>query len=140
MFLLDTNIVSELRKAPGGKADAGVVAWARSVNTASLYLSVLSVYELEHGVLGRERHDVKQGAVLRRWLNEHVLPSFAGRILPVDVDIAVRSATLSVPDGMSERDGFIAATALVHRMTVVTRNTADFQRTAVQLHNPWSTT
>jgi predicted nucleic acid-binding protein len=75
--------------------------------------------------------------VLRRWLNEHVLPGFAGRILPLDVDIAVRSAGLSVPDRVSERDGFIAATALVHRMTVVTRNTADFQRTGVQLHNPW---
>jgi predicted nucleic acid-binding protein len=140
MFLLDTNVVSELRKAPGGKADAGVVAWARSVNTATLYLSVLTVYELELGVLSRERRDTHQGAVLRRWLNDHVIPGFTGRILPVDVDIAVRSATLSVPDRVSERDGFIAATALVHRLTVVTRNTADFQRTAVQLHNPWSTT
>ena len=137
MFLLDTNVVSELRKAPAGKADAGVVAWARSVSAASLYLSVLSVYELELGVLGRERHDTKLGAVLRRWLNEHVLPGFAGRILPLDVDIAVRSAALSVPDRVSERDGFMAATALVHRMTVVTRNTPDFQRTGVQLHNPW---
>ena len=139
MFLLDTNVVSELRKAPTGKADAGVVAWARSVNTASLYLSVLSVYELELGVLGRERQDTQQGAVLRRWLNEHVLPTFAGRILPLDLDIALRTAALSVPDRVSERDSFIAATALVHRMTVVTRNIADFQRTAVQLHNPWGT-
>jgi predicted nucleic acid-binding protein len=77
--------------------------------------------------------------VLRRWLNEHVLPGFAGRILPLDVDIAVRGAGLSVLDRVSERDGFIAATALVHRMTVVTRNTADFQRTGVRLHNPWGT-
>ena len=139
MFLLDTNVVSELRKAPSGKADAGVVAWARSVNTASLYLSVLSVYELELGVLARERHDTQQGAVLRRSLNEHALTSFACRILPLDVDIAVRSAGLSVPDRVSERDSFIAANALVHRMTVVTRNIVDFQRTAVQLHNPWGT-
>jgi predicted nucleic acid-binding protein/PHD/YefM family antitoxin component YafN of YafNO toxin-antitoxin module len=113
MFLLDTNVVSELRKAPSGKADAGVLA--------------------------RERDDTQQGAVLRRSLNEHALTSFAGRILPLDVDIAVRSAGLSVPDRVSERDSFIAANALVHRMTVVTRNIVDFQRTAVQLHNPWGT-
>jgi toxin FitB len=138
MFLLDTNVVSELRKSPSGKADAGVIAWAKSVAASSLYLSALSVYELELGVLGKERCDKQQGALLRRWLNEHVLPSFAGRILPLDVDVAVRIAALSVRDRVSERDGFIAATALVHRMTVVTRNTSDFQRTGVQLHNPWT--
>jgi hypothetical protein len=138
MFLLDTNVVSELRKAPGGKADPGVVAWARSVSASSLYLSALTVYELELGVLAKERQDGPQGSLLRRWLNEQVLPSFAGRILALDLDVAVRSAALSVPDRVSERDGFIAATALVHRMTVVTRNTPDFQRTGVPLHNPWA--
>lgn len=138
MFLLDTNVVSELRKAPGGKADAGVVAWARSVAVSSLYLSALSVYELELGVLAKERQDPRQGALLRRWLDEQVLPGFAGRVLPLDLDVARRGAGLSVPDRVSERDGFIAATALVHRMTVVTRNTADFQRTGATLHNPWS--
>lgn len=138
MFLLDTNVVSELRKAPGGRADAGVVAWARSVAAASLYLSALSVYELELGILRKERQDRHQGAILRKWLSDHVLPSFAGRILPLDLDIALRSAALSVPDRVSERDGFIAATALVHRMTVVTRNVGDFERTGVLLHNPWA--
>ena len=138
MFLLDTNVVSELRKAPSGKADPGVVAWAKSVPASSLYLSVLSVYELELGVLGKERQDSHQGALLRRWLNDHVLPGFAGRILPLDPAIVVRSAALSVPDRMPERDGFIAATALVHGMTVVTRNTSDFERTGVKLHNPWT--
>ena len=137
MYLLDTNVVSELRKAPSGKADAGVVAWARSVPATSLYLSALSVYELELGILGKERQDLHQGAILRKWMNEHVLPSFAGRVLPLDADVAVRTAVLSVPDRVSERDGFIAATALVHRMTVVTRNTADFERTGVPLLNPW---
>ena len=76
---------------------------------------------------------------MRRWLNENVLTSFAVCILPLDVDIAVRSAGLSVPDRVAELSGFIAATALVHRMTVVTRNIVDFQRTAVQLHNPCGT-
>ncbi|HOM15606.1 MAG TPA: type II toxin-antitoxin system VapC family toxin [Rubrivivax sp.] len=138
MFLLDTNVVSELRKAPAGRADAGVVSWARSVAASSLYLSVLSVYELELGVLAKERQDLRQGTILRKWLNHHVLASFAGRILALDVDVALRSAVLNVPDRVSERDGFIAATALVHRMTVVTRNTADFRRTGVMLLDPWS--
>ncbi len=140
MFLLDTNVVSELRKAAAGRADAGVVAWARSVAASSLYLSALSVYELELGVLGKERQDLRQGTILRKWLVDHVLPSFAGRILPLDVEVALRSAALHVPDRVSERDGFIAATALVHRMTVVTRNTADFRRTGVVLLDPWSAT
>jgi predicted nucleic acid-binding protein len=138
VFLLDTNVVSELRKAPAGRADAGVVSWARSVAASSLYLSVLSVYELELGVLAKERQDLRQGTILRKWLNHHVLASFAGRILALDVDVALRSAVLNVPDRVSERDGFIAATALVHRMTVVTRNTADFRRTGVMLLDPWS--
>lgn len=138
MFLLDTNVVSELRKAPSGKADAHVVAWAKSVPAASLHLSVLSVYELEMGVVAMERKDARRGALLRRWLNDQVLPAFAGRILPLDVDVAIRSAALNVPDRLAERDGFIAATALVHRMTVVTRNTADFERTGVALHDPWT--
>lgn len=140
MFLLDTNVVSELRKAPAGRADAGVVAWAQSVAASSLYLSSLSVYELELGILGKERQDLRQGTILRRWLNDHVLPSFADRILPLDVEVALRSAALNVPDRVSERDGFIAATALVHRMTVVTRNPADFDRTGVALLDPWSAT
>ncbi|MFT3817287.1 MAG: type II toxin-antitoxin system VapC family toxin [Rubrivivax sp.] len=138
MFLLDTNVVSELRKAPGGKADAAVVAWAKSVAAASLYLSVLSVYELELGILAKERQDLRQGALLRRWMVDHVLPGFASRILPLDVDVALRSAALSTPDRVSERDGFIAATALVHRMTLVTRNLADFKRTGVPLLDPWA--
>lgn len=140
MFLLDTNVVCELRKAPAGRADAGVVAWARSVAASSLYLSVLSVYELELGILAKERQDLRQGTILRKWLIDHVLPSFAGRILALDVEVALRSAALNVPDRVSERDGFIAATALVHRMTVVTGNTADFSRTGVALLDPWSAT
>ena len=138
MFLLDTNVVSELRKAPAGKADAAVVAWARSEPASSLSLSVLSIYELELGILGKERQDPRQGALLRRWLQDHVLPTFEGRILPLDVPIVQRSAALHVPDKMPERDGFIAATALVHGMTVATRNTADFERAGVKLLNPWA--
>ena len=138
MYLLDTNVVSELRKVRAGKADAQVALWADSVDAADLYLSVISVQELEIGVLLAERRDATQGAVLRAWLNGHVLPAFADRILSVDTAVARRSAQLHVPDPHPVRDGLIAATALVHGMTVVTRNVADFESTGVQLLNPWN--
>jgi len=137
MYLLDTNVVSELRKASAGKADADVTSWAKSVPAGSLFLSVISILELERGVLLNERRDSPQGATLREWLDHHVLPAFHGRILPVDIAVAQRCAALHVSDPRSERDAIIAATALVHEMTVVTRNVADFRATPVQLFNPW---
>lgn len=137
MYLLDTNVVSELRKARAGKADPNVVRWADSVNAGELYLSVISVQELEIGVLLVERRDSIQGAMLRTWLNDHVLPAFAGRILPVDTMVALRSARMHVPDPHPVRDGLIAATALVHGMTIVTRNVDDFIRTGSMVLNPW---
>lgn len=137
MYLLDTNVVSELRKVRLGKADDGVAAWADSVEADSLYLSVISIEEIEIGVLRAERRDPAQGAALRAWLEESVLPAFAGRILPVDVAAARRSARLQVPDPRPVSDGLIAATALVHGLTLVTRNVADFQGTGVKLLNPW---
>ena len=137
MYLLDTNVVSELRKVHAGKADALVAAWADSVDAADLYLSVITVQELEIGVLLAERRDPSQGAIFRAWLNGHVLPAFAGRVLMVDSAVALRSARLHVPDPRPVRDGLIAATALVHGMTVVTRNAADFTPTGVPILNPW---
>ena len=137
-FVLDTNVVSELRKARAGSADPNVVAWADGVDADALHLSAISVLELELGVLQRERKDPRQGAQLRAWLDAHVLPAFEGRILPVDAAIAQRCARLHVPDPRSERDALIAATALVHGMTVVTRNLADFAPTGVPLLNPWT--
>ena len=137
MYLLDTNVVSELRKIRLGKADRHVAKWADSLDSADLYISVITVQELEIGVLLVERRDKSQGAVLRVWLNEHVLPAFNGRILTVDTAVAQRSASLHVPDPRPVRDGLIAATALVHGMTVVTRNVADFEPTGVALLNPW---
>jgi toxin FitB len=138
MFVLDTNVVSELRKAKAGKADRNVKAWAAGVPVGALFLSAISILELELGVLMKERRDKKQGAVLRAWLDGHVLPAFAGRVLPLDVTVAQRCARLHVPDPRSERDALIAATALVHGMTVVTRNTADFELTGVSTFNPWT--
>lgn len=137
MYLLDTNVVSELRKVRSGKADAGVASWADNVDTADLYLSVITVQELEIGVLLSERRDPSQGAVLRAWLSGHVLPAFSGRILSVDAAVAQCSARLHVPDPCPVRDGLIAATALVYGMTVVTRNVADFEPTGVKILNPW---
>lgn len=135
MYLLDTNVVSELRKA--SKAHPGVRAWAGSLPAANLYLSVISILELEIGVLLIERRDRKQGGILRAWMDEYVLPAFAGRILAIDTAVAQRCAALHVPDPRSDRDAFIAATALVHGMTVVTRNVSHFQPMGAAVMNPW---
>lgn len=137
MFVLDTNVVSELRKAKAGKADANVVAWAANVPAVSLFLSAITLLELETGVMLLERRDRAQGAILRAWMDKHVLPAFAGRVLPVDTAVALQCARLPVPDPRAERDALIAATAMVHGMTVVTRNTADFEPMGVPVHNPW---
>ena len=139
-FLLDTNVVSELRKIRHGKADVYVTRWAESIDAADLHISALTIVELDIGVLQLERRDKTQGAALRVWLDQHVLPEFAGRVLPVDTAVAQRCARLHVPDRRSERDALIAATALVHGMTVMTRNVADFQPTGVPLLNPWDST
>lgn len=138
MFILDTNVVSELRKVRLGKADENVARWADSVTSADLYLSVITVQELEIGVLLAERRDPPQGAMFRTWLSNHVLPAFAGRILAVDTAVVLRSAKLHVPDPRPVRDCLIAATALLHGMTVATRNAADFEPTGARILNPWS--
>ena len=137
MFVLDTNVVSELRKANTGKADANVVAWANSVLPASLFLSAISILELEMGILLIERRDQEQGKMLRNWLENQVLPTFEERSLVVDTAVARQCARLHVPDPCSERDALIAATALVHGMTVVTRNVDDFKPTGIAILNPW---
>ena len=137
MYLLDTNVVSELRKARSRKADANVTAWAASIPPLSLFLSSITILELETGVLLLERRDPTQGGVLRIWLDNYVLPAFAGRILVIDTAIAQRCARLHVPDRRSDRDALIAATALTHGLTVVTRNIADFAPTGVPIIDPW---
>ena len=137
MFLLDTNVVSELRKVGDGKADPLVVVWMSGVDAAALYLSAVTLMELELGILRIERRDPAQGGRLRAWMDNRVLPEFGERTLPIDAAVALRCAALHVPDPRSERDAFIAATALVHGMTVVTRNVTDFEATGVALLNPW---
>lgn len=140
MYILDTNVVSELRKVRLGKADPNVTAWAESVDAADLFVSVITIMELELGVLSIERKDANQGAVLRSWLEQLVLPEFSERTLSIDRVIAQRCARLHVPNKHGERDALIAATALVHGMTVVTRNVSDFKTIGVTIVNPWSHT
>ena len=135
MYLLDTNVISALRRPD--KTDPLLIEWAASVPVSRFYLSVISILEIEHGVLLKMRKDKKQGALLRAWVDDEVLPRFEGRILPIDVDVTLQCARLHVPDPQPERDALIAATALVHKLTVVTRNVKDFLPTGVQVLNPW---
>ncbi|GAB3490058.1 PIN domain-containing protein [Nocardiopsis coralliicola] len=135
-YLLDTNVLSELRK-PEGRCAPAVAAWVGARHPSSLYLSVITVLEVEIGIRRLECRDLPQARRLRRWLEDDVLDAFSGRIVPVDIDVARRAATLHVPDPQPERDAYIAATAQVRGMTVATRNTADFASTGVALLNPW---
>ena len=139
MFVLDTNVVSELRKAAAGKANPGVADWAQSVPTPLMFMSVISLHELEHGVLLAERRDPNQGKILRGWLDSSVAAAFEDRLLPVTAEIAREAASLHVPNPAPFRDALIAATALCHDMTVITRNTGDFERfTNLNVTNPWN--
>ena len=136
MFLLDTNVISELRRPD--KADRNVVAWASAIPAASFFVSAISILEIELGALLIARKDAAQGAVLRAWIDRQILLRLDGRILAIDTAVAQRCARLHVPDPRAERDALIAATAMVHGLTVVTRNVADFEPTGVALMNPWA--
>lgn len=137
MYLLDTNVISELRKVGDGKADDAVVAWVSGIDAGEMFISALTLMELEIGILRVERRDAEQGIRLRAWFETQVCPEFGDRTLSVDAAIARRCARLHVPNPKSERDALIAATALEHNLTVVTRNLADFTATGVPLINPW---
>jgi len=137
MYLLDTNVVSELRKVRQGMADPGVMRWAEGVVSSDLYLSVITVQELEIGVMLAERRDQDKGKLLRFWLENKVLLVFRHRIIPIDTQISRCSAKLHVPNPRPVRDAFIAATGMVYGMTVVTRNVRDFEPLNVAFINPW---
>jgi len=135
MFLVDTNVVSELRRPR--LADRAHLEWANSVHADELYMSVVTAMELEVGVLRIERRDARQGAILRTWL-ESLLRNFDGRILDVDMRTALRCAALHVPNARPDRDALIAATAMTHGLTIATRNIGDFAPTGVAFINPWA--
>lgn len=141
-FLLDTNVVSEMRKVRGARSlrariHPHVQAWLESVPASSLYLSVITILELEIGSRLLERRDHAQANVIRSWVRNHILTAFSGRILDVNIDIVQHCAALHVPDPKDDRDSLIAATALVHGMTVVTRNVSHFASCGVKVLNPW---
>lgn len=135
MFILDTDVLSELRRP--AKADPNVLAWAGRNSASDFFISSISVLELETGVLLVERKDPAQGMLLRTWFEQQVLTGFGDRILAIDAAVARRCARLHVPNRRAERDALIAATALVHGMAVVTRNTRDFLPMGVTVVDPW---
>jgi len=136
-YLLDTNVVSELRKVGDGKADANLTKWVRGQNPNELFISAITILEIERGILSIQRRDAAQGSRLRGWMDSRVRPEFAERILPVDDAVATRCAHLHIPDRRNEADALIAATALVHGLTVVTRNIQDFYDTGAIVIDPW---
>jgi predicted nucleic acid-binding protein len=134
MHLLDTEVVFELRNAKSGAAGAGLAAWAAGVARTSLYISAVTLLELETGAARVERKDKAAGLALRGWLDGQVAPAFDGRVLPVDAAVVRRCTQLSVGGG---RDALLAATALEHGLTLVTRDVAAFKAMRVKLFNPW---
>ncbi|ACM37046.1 MULTISPECIES: type II toxin-antitoxin system VapC family toxin [Rhizobium/Agrobacterium group] len=137
-YLLDTNVVSELRKVGDGKADRNVTEWIGAQDSRTLFISAITILELERGILSLQRRDIAQGSRLRAWMDGRVRPEFAERILVIDDAVATRCAHLHIPDRRNESDALIAATALVHGLAVVTRNIQDFEGTGVVLINPWA--
>jgi len=132
-YLLDTNILSDARR----RRSTSLMGWLQEQEIGTLFLSVVSVLELERGVRRKERVDPVGAEPLRRWLDEDVKPMFVGRVLPIDGRTAVTAASLHVPDPRPEMDALIAATAIVHDLVLVTHNTKDFPADRVRLLDPW---
>lgn len=135
-FLLDTNVISELRRGP--KGNPGVVDWGKSEDEADFALSVITIKEIEFGILLLARRDFRQSLVHRAWLDHQILPRFQRQIIDIDLRIALEAAALEAPNPRSTADSLIAATALVHDLTVVTRNVAHFRPMGVRLIDPFS--
>lgn len=136
MYLLDTNVLSDLRRRD--RTNPGVAKWADAVEPSELFVSAISILELELGILLLERRDKSSGKVVRTWTEKKVLATFHTRILPVDLKVALQCTRLHVPDPRSERDALIAATAIAHDLTLVTRNSSDFSKMPVKQLNPWN--
>lgn len=135
MHLLDTDVVFELRNAKAGASDPGLAAWAARATRSSLFISALTLLELESAVLRTERKDKAKAATLRDWLDSRVVPAFEGRILAVDAAIVRRRGHVPLADG---RDALLAATALEHGLTLATREPAAFAKVPrLKVFNPW---
>lgn len=137
MYLLDTNVISEIRKIPSGKANPQLTQWAQNCAADEMFVSVITLMELHKGILSMKRKDAMQGEHLQNWFQTQVLPSYQGRILPITTEIALRCGALHVPNPQPAFDSLIAATALVHNLIVVTQNIRDFDSTGVNLINPF---
>ena len=135
MYVLDTDALSALRRKD--MVAPSVSAWFDSIAVTNLFVSSVTLLEIERGALRRQRRDEMHGAMFIDWIRRFVLPTFSGRILPFDAEVALRCAALHVPDPRPERDAMIAATALEHGFAVVTRNVRDFAPMGVPLLNPW---
>lgn len=135
-FLLDTNVLSELRRP--NQAERRVLNWFGTIAPAETFISAISIAELEQGAVKAERKQLPHAPVLRAWIDTYILRIYAGRILPVDAIIALQYGRLQPPDPLAYADVMIAATALVHGLTVVTRNTRHFAAFSVPLLNPWT--
>lgn len=138
MYILDTNVISELRKVKSGRADDNVIQWVASKEPQQFFLSAITILEIDMGILAIDRRDANQALSLRKWRDNYVLPSFEHRILDVTLAVCRRCASLHIPNKRPDRDAFVAATGLVHNMTIVTRNVNDFKDTEVKIFNPWN--
>jgi predicted nucleic acid-binding protein len=134
-FILDTNVVSELRRR---RPSAQVMAWYASTGASDLYLSVLVLGEIRRGIERLRGRDADQSEALERWLLE-LRSSFADRILPVDAAVADEWGRIGAASPVPPEDGLMAATAKVHRMVFVTRNVSHVARTGARVLNPWET-
>lgn len=138
MYLLDTNVLSEMRKLNSFKINPNVATWLNRVYPEELYLSVLTIMEIKVGILGlKHRNDYQQTTVLNSWLTQEIQPKFAQRILPITTEIALSCASLHIPNKRPFSDALIAATAIQHNLTLVTRNIKDFQGLKLRLINPF---
>ena len=137
MFLLDTNIISESRKLGSSRIDPRAAAWLSQTDVEATFVSTMTIFELERGVRQMERRDTVQGTALRRWLDDQIMPTYEHRTLPLSREVALICASLHIPDPKSERDAWIAATAIDAGLTLVTRNVTDFEGMGLELINPF---
>lgn len=137
MYLLDTNIISELKKLDSGKIHPQVQRWAYSINLMQTKISVVSITEIRTGILSLARKGQAQAASLDNWFTNRLLPAYRTRTLSVDTEVALICAQLHIPAKRPINDAYIAATAIAHNLTLVTRNVRDFQGLPLILENPF---